>query len=66
MEIDGGTWNGGRHTSPAGYAEDCDKLNTAAMMSWTVLRFTGEHVRQGRAFAVVAEALRVASRRSSG
>lgn len=47
VEIDGGTWNGGRHTRPAGYAEDCDKLNTAALMGWTVLRFTGEHVRQG-------------------
>ena len=66
VEIDGGTWNNGRHTRPAGYAEDCDKLNTAALMGWTVLRFTGEHVRQGQAFAVVAEALRVASRRSSG
>jgi len=66
VEIDGGTLNNGRHTRPAGYAEDCDKLNTAALMGWTVLRFTGEHVRQGQAFAVVAEALRVASRRSSG
>lgn len=63
VEIDGGTWNGGRHTRPAGYAEDCDKFNTAALMGWTVLRFTGEHVRQGQAVAVVAEALRMASRR---
>ena len=63
VEIDGGTWTQGRHVSPVGYAEDCDKLNAAALLGWTVLRFTGEHVRQGQAFAVVAEALRVAQDR---
>jgi len=66
VEIDGGTWNNGRHTRPAGYAADCESLFIAALMGWTVLRFTGEHVRQGQTFAVVAEALRVASHRSSG
>lgn len=63
VEIDGGTWTQGRHVRPVGYAEDCDKLNAAALLGWTVLRFTGEHVRQGQAFAIVAEALRVAQDR---
>lgn len=63
VEIDGGTWSGGRHTRPAGYAEDCVKLNSAALMGWTVLRFTGEQVRRGEAYPFVAEAIRIATDR---
>lgn len=63
VEIDGGTWNGGRHTRPAGYAEDCNKMNSAALMGWTVLRFTSDQIRRGEAYGFIAEAIR---QRSSG
>jgi len=63
VEIDGGTWIGGRHTRPAGYAEDCNKMNTAALMGWTVLRFTSDQVRRGEAYGFIAEAIR---QRSTG
>ena len=53
VEIDGGQWKpirrrdgsvsyGGRHNTPEGFRSDCEKLNAAAVLGWTVLRFTGE------------------------
>jgi len=39
IELDGGIWIGGRHTSGAGFADDMDKLNAAVLLGWRVLRF---------------------------
>jgi len=40
VELEGGVYNQGRHTRGAGYAADCEKYNTAALLGWVVLRFT--------------------------
>lgn len=40
IEIDGGLWKYGRHNRPAGYKADMEKLNAAASLGWSVLRFT--------------------------
>jgi len=40
IEIDGGVWTQGRHTRGAGWLKDSEKLNTAAVMGWRMLRFT--------------------------
>lgn len=40
VEVEGGTFTGGRHTRPIGYAADLEKYNTAALMGWSVLRYT--------------------------
>ena len=42
IEIEGGTWSGGRHTRGSGYAEDCLKYNEAAKLGWTILRYTSK------------------------
>lgn len=57
LEVEGGTFSGGRHTRGSGFAEDCDKYNRAALMGWWVLRATGGHVRSGKAASWVAQAL---------
>ena len=44
IEIEGGTWSGGRHVRGKGYANDCEKYNAAAMQGIRVLRLTSEHV----------------------
>jgi very-short-patch-repair endonuclease len=44
IEIEGGTWSGGRHTRGTGFAEDCAKYNAAAVHGWTVFRLTGEMI----------------------
>ena len=63
IEVDGGSWIAGRHTSGAGFAADCEKLNEATILGYRVLRFTPEMVESGvalktieRALGVVAEA----------
>jgi very-short-patch-repair endonuclease len=40
IEIDGGIWSGGRHSGGIGQIKDMEKLNTAAILGWRVLRFT--------------------------
>ena len=40
VEIDGGTWTGGRHVRGDGYERDCRKLNAAAALGWSVFRLT--------------------------
>lgn len=57
VEVDGGTWTRGRHTSGAGFQGDCDKTNQAQIMGWLVLRFTGADVREHRAVATIERAL---------
>jgi very-short-patch-repair endonuclease len=47
----------GRHTSVDGYREDCVKLNTAAELGWTVLRFEQSMVKSGAAIATVERVL---------
>jgi very-short-patch-repair endonuclease len=42
VEIDGGVFSGGRHSRGAGYREDTYKLNLAALLGWTVLRYLPE------------------------
>ena len=56
FEIDGATWSNGRHNRGQGYEDDCVKLNEAALLGWTVLRFTGDMVKDGRALQIVKRA----------
>ena len=42
VEVEGGTWERGRHTRGAGYAGDCAKYNAAVLGGWRVLRFTSD------------------------
>ncbi|MGO8683984.1 MAG: endonuclease domain-containing protein [Thermoleophilia bacterium] len=59
VEVDGGTWSGGRHTTGAGYQRDVEKFNAAGLAGWTVLHFTAADVRSGWACTYTATALQV-------
>lgn len=61
LEVDGGTWTGGRHTRGTGYEEDCRKFAEAAILGWRVIRATGDHVRSGIALQWVERALALES-----
>ena len=57
VELEGGTWSGGRHTRGAGYENDCKKYNLAVLEGWAVLRFTSTMLNedpQGAVLAVLA------------
>lgn len=57
VEIEGGTWAGGRHTRGSGFAADCEKYSTAAVMGWRVLRFTTDQVNSGMALQMLQQAI---------
>jgi very-short-patch-repair endonuclease len=57
VEVDGGTYTAGRHTRGAGFAADCEKLNTATLLGWRVLRFTRAMIESGEAVTMIARAL---------
>jgi very-short-patch-repair endonuclease len=42
IEIEGGVFAGGRHTTGVGYKGDCEKYNEATILGWRVLRYTKE------------------------
>jgi very-short-patch-repair endonuclease len=44
VEIEGGTYINGRHTRGKGYRNDCEKYNAAAVLGWTVLRYTTDMI----------------------
>lgn len=64
MEVEGATWQQGRHTRGSGFAADCEKYNEAALHGWTILRVTAEHVRDGSALHWLLRALRPATEES--
>lgn len=42
VELDGGTWTGGRHVTGAGYSRDCVKHNMATAAGWRVFHLTAD------------------------
>ena len=48
VEIHGGIHSGGRHTRGRGFVEDRAKMNEAALLGWTVIEATPEHIKNGQ------------------
>nr|UWH97775.1 MAG: DNA mismatch endonuclease [Bacteriophage sp.] len=44
LEVEGGVWTGGRHTSSVGFMKDMEKYNTATLMGWRVFRTTPDEL----------------------
>ena len=57
VEVEGGTWVGGRHSRGAGFEGDCSKYNAATLLGWRVLRFTGTMVKSWEAARTIKKAL---------
>lgn len=58
VELDGGSWSGGRHTRGSGFERDTEKRNLAQLLGWMVLHFTATTVRSGDALRFTTAALR--------
>lgn len=56
-EVEGGRWVGGRHNSPTGFADDCEKYAEAVVRGWAVLRVTPEMVHSGAALRLIERVL---------
>jgi hypothetical protein len=57
VEIDGGTWTGGRHVTGSGVEADCEKLGEATALGYRVLRVTPKMVEDGRALKLIERCL---------
>jgi len=58
IEVEGGTWSGGRHTRGSGFEKDCEKYNQAAIDGWLVLRYTSTMIKSGKAVAQIEEVIK--------
>jgi hypothetical protein len=56
VEIEGGAFSGG-HRRGKEADKDCEKANVATLRGWRVLRFTPAMVKDGRALAMIEQAL---------
>jgi hypothetical protein len=65
LEVEGGTFSGGRHTRGKGYAQDCEKYNALQLNGWIVLRYTTTHLSKSKRHCV-ADDVRAALRQRGG
>jgi very-short-patch-repair endonuclease len=66
LEVEGGIWKLGGHSSGTGITRDCEKHSLLALAGWRLLRVTGEHIQDGRAIAWIQEALNGEPLKSGG
>lgn len=57
VEVDGGIWSGGRHTTGAGYTRDAEKNNLLTLAGWRVFHVTRGHIRSGQAVEWLRQAM---------
>lgn len=57
LEVQGGTWIGGRHTTGAGLSKEYEKSNLAQIANWTVLQVTTDDVKHGRVVPLLEQVL---------
>lgn len=58
VEIQGGIYSRQAHGSVTGVLADIDRLNTATVAGWRMLRFTPAQVEDGTAISLIEAALR--------
>lgn len=58
IEVEGGVWTGGRHTSPKGFLGDIEKYNAATVMGWRVLRTIPDELCTNATLNMIRETMR--------
>lgn len=59
VEVQGGIWKKGAHSSGAGISRDCEKAAYAAMYGWRTFGVTGRQIDSGEAVQWIEAALSV-------
>ena len=58
VEVQGGTWGTGAHSTGKGISRDCEKHNLAVIEGWRCLDVTTDQIRSGKALRWIEETLR--------
>lgn len=61
LEVNGGIWAGGRHTTGAGFARDMAKLNAATILGYSVIQVTPQQLFSGLALDLVRRTIELRS-----
>jgi len=59
VEIQGGIWQKGGHSTGAGISRDTEKLNLATLQGYRVLQVTGDQIKTGQALLWIKKALQM-------
>jgi hypothetical protein len=57
LEVEGGVWTGGRHTSPKGFLGDIEKYNAATLLGWRLFRTTPDKLVSAATVALLRSAI---------
>ena len=57
IEVNGGTFTKGAHSTGQGIRRDYEKCNLATLAGWRVLSFDGKAIKSGEAVEVIRQAL---------
>lgn len=57
VEVHGGVWRSGRHTTGKGFTNDREKINTAVSRGFVVLECTTDQVQSGQARQWIVDTL---------
>ena len=66
IEVEGGVWTGGRHTSPQGFLGDMEKYNTATLMGWRVFRTVPDNLCTNATLQLIRDTLNFDAQASKG
>ena len=53
IEIEGGIWNSGRHTRPAGFIADMEKYNSLTAAGLRLIRVTTDNINKAETFDLI-------------
>ena len=55
LEVEGGVFSGGRHTTGAGFTKDCEKYAHATLEGYRIIRVTTGQISTGQALEWIKE-----------
>ena len=61
LEVEGGVWTGGRHTSSVGFLKDIEKYNTGALLGWRIFRTVPDELYTKKTIDLIKAAIKGAN-----
>lgn len=59
VEVQGGIWKKGGHSSGVGITRDCEKFSLAAIYNYPLILVTPAHIKSGQALLWIEKALKI-------